>query len=560
MPPARPQLRALVQSRHAGALGFTVAALGVFLLYFLGMNQGIPTWWSDSYEYAVTARNLVQGRGLVNTIPNVLDVWVLNKFPPPLPYVHHDSGLPLLMGLVMFGLGAESESVAWTGGIFYILTVPLTFYFGWKLYNKYVGLLAALLALINVQLIAYSTSGLSEVPYAFFMTLFFFALYRQRTRLDLVLTGVLFGWLWILRSNTLSTLPWVLVFVLVAPAANQTAFVPVREWLRSLWLARGGVLSRLAFFLLGALALLTPQMLRNLQTVGSPFYTVASMYSLVFYTNAFEGKNSEFLSNEGLDLNPVQYLISNPDQLWSKINYQVPQQLEYLWNGGLQEPTYVDAILIVLFLAGAVLPRPAETPRRRLFRVMLYLCIATAILVGAMTNLRWRHLYGFMPVALIFIAEFILQLTNLKTTRLAFLRNPFIIIAVVLMTLVVPSFLAIQATARTGHTLDRHYRQIARWLRQQTPDNTLVLMDRGESAFGSQYALAWYSRLDIAEFSPYTANYFRQYVSQPYVLFIMSKPQDQENALILGGFPNHQRTAERPSEIGLDATLYAPSQ
>ena len=36
---------------------------------------------------------------------------------------------------------------------------------------------------------------------------------------------------------------------------------------------------------------------------------------------------------------------------------------------------------------------------------MIYLCIASALLVGSVTHLRWRHLYGFLPVALIFVSE-----------------------------------------------------------------------------------------------------------------------------------------------------------
>ena len=75
------------------------------------------------------------------TADYVLDVWLMRTMSLPLPYIHHDVGLPLLMGLLMRVFGSENSVVGWTGGIFYVLTIPLTFLFGWKLYGKAVGLL-----------------------------------------------------------------------------------------------------------------------------------------------------------------------------------------------------------------------------------------------------------------------------------------------------------------------------------------------------------------------------------------------------------------------------------
>lgn len=559
---ARPAAGSLLYSPYGVALLLGLGALALFLLYYLVLNQGTPTWWSDTYEYAVAARNVAEGRGLTNTAHYVLDTWLLRDFALPLPYVHHDVGLAVLMGAVMFSLRDFNAAVGWTGGIFYVAVVPLTFFFGWKLYNKFVGLLAALLALMNVQLLSYSTTGLSEVPYAFFMTLFWFELYRGRTRLEFFLSGGLFGWLWILRSNTLSALPWVLVFLVLAPDASARTFSITRQMFVSLWSTRRALLARVALFAAGLLLVLSPNLIRNYQTLGNPFYTVSSMYALVFYTDVFEGKNTEIFSNIGTDLNPVQYVLTHPDQLWSKMNYQLPQTFEYLWKGGLFEPTIVDAIEIVLFLVGALIPRRNELPRRRLFRWLIYLCIASALLLGSITHLRWRHLYGFLPVVLIFIAEFVLRLTEISptTTRLKFLFSPLFIIVVVTTALAVPSALGVLRTVHNGHVLDREYRQMGRWLRQNTPDDALILIERGDASFGMQNAMAWYGRREIAEFADFTAQYFQgQRGARPlYVLFVMTKPQTHENALFKTGLGKYHEIADRPSQMGLNAVLYAP--
>ena len=545
---------------NLSGLTLVLPALAVFLFYFVVLNRGMPTWWSDTYEYAVIARNVAEGRGLTNTAHYVLDTWLLRNLTPPLPYVHHDIGLPLLMGGVMFFLGDDNAAVAWTGGIFYILLVPLTFFFGWKLYNKFVGVLAALLALINVQLVAYSTTGLSEVPYAFFMTLFWFALYRQRSRPEIFFSGALFGWLWVVRSNTLSALPWVILFIILAPEINNASFAFSRAQFAALWNARGKIFSRVAFFLIGLLLVLTPTLIRNYQTLGNPFYTVPSMYALVFYTDVFEGKNTEIFSNVGVDINPAQYLLTHPEQLWSKIKYQLPQTFEYLWQGGLTEPTIVDAIQIVLLLVSAALPRRNELPRQRLFRWLIYLCIASALLLGSVTHLRWRHLYGFLPVVLIFISEFVLRVTELKFARARFFLRPMVVIPVIAVLFAIPGALAIERTVGNGQLLDRHYRNMGRWLRQNTPNDAMVLIERGDASFGMQNALAWYGKREIAELDNFTADYFsaRRGARPLYVLFVMSKPETHENALVQAKLEHYQKISERASSIGLDAVLYAP--
>ena len=116
-----------------------------------------------------------------------------------------------------------------------------------------------------------------------------------------------------------------------------------------------------ALFVTALALVLAPNFLRNWQTLGNPLYNVSSMYALVFYTDVFEGKNTELFSRTAPDVNPVQYLIAHPDQLWSKMRYQLPQTFEYLWKGGLTDPpTGVDAIEIVILLLGAVLPRETK--------------------------------------------------------------------------------------------------------------------------------------------------------------------------------------------------------
>lgn len=560
----QPSWRSLISSNLTIAIGFGIAALAVFSFNFFVLNGGMPTWWADTYEYAVAARNLSEGHGLVTTAYYVLDTYLLQKFPLPQPYVHHDTGLPLWMGFVMFLFGEDAKGIGWTGGIAYILCVPLTFLLGSRVFNRTIGVFAALLALINIQLITYSVTGLSEMPYAFFMTLFLFSLYTARNKWMWLLAGLLFGWLWVFRSNTLAVLPWALLFVALAPLAGKNLFGRHLRWFEVIWTARRDVLLRLMPFVIGALLIVTPNFIRAYQTLGSPLYNINSMYALVFNTNAFEGKTKEFLSDVAPDFSPPEYILAHPDQLWSKMTYQLPQQLGFLWNGGLSDtPTVVDAIQIVLLLLGAVIPRRGETQKQRLFRWMIYACVLSAILLGSVTTLRWRHFYGYVPVLMIFVAEFVLRATTIKwervSARLTVLKNPAVLIGLTILVFGYFSLIAVLNTAQNGQELDRQYRQMGRWLREVVPPNGIVLIWRDGASYGRQNALAWYSDRETVELTEFTADYFEKQRGEQemYVMFVNTDPMFYPDALRETGLEHFHEVAERPLANGWGSFLYA---
>lgn len=561
---ARPSWRSWLTSPFTLAFGFTLAAIVVFGFNFYVLNGGMPTWWSDTYEYAVAASNLSEGKGLVTTAYYVLDTWLLRNYPLPQPYVHHDNGLPLWMGFIMYLFGSNATAIGLTGGIAYILSVPLTFFLGYKIYDKTTGAFAALLTLINIQLITYGVTGLSEVPYAFFMTLFMLVLYTARNRWMLFLAGALFGWLWVFRSNTMSALPWVLLFVGLAPLAAGGLLGRSVRWFEVVWQARRDVLLRLAPFVVGMLLVLTPNMLRAYETLGNPLYNINSMYALVFNTGAFDGKTKEFLSDVAPDTSAVEYILAHPDQLWSKATYQLPRQLGFLWNGGLSDtPTVVDAIQILLLALGAIILRRGETGQQRLFRWMIYATILSAIVLGSVTTLRWRHFYGYVPVLMIFVAKVILTVTDVDWDRIAprltFLKNPILVMSVVTVVFGYYSLAAVVRTASGGQALDLQYRQMARWLRQTTPPDSIILIWRDDASYGRQNALAFYSNRETTELAPFTAEYFKQQHGEKnmYVMFVDYDSRRFPAVLAETGLAHFELAASSPPDNEWHGALFA---
>lgn len=519
------------------ALGVTLGAFLIFAVFLNLLNNGVPVWWSDSYEYAQVARNFAEGRGLVTSSPHVLEAWILQGHPLPLPYFFHDPGQALVLGLYIKVLGASDATVGWMSGSFYILIPAVVYFFARRVFGAQVAVLAALLAVANNQLVSFGLTGLSEIPYAFFLTCCLYSLYRQRKRWHVLVSGLLFGWLAVMRSNSLPFLPWVALFIALDPP-EQLA-VGVIDRIRQLAHSPRAQFVRVALFVLGFLLVFTPNAIRNYSLIRNPLYNAASVYSLVFYTSAIDGKSSNVYSLPGLDVQPLKYLATNPDQLVNKMEYQLSRTLQQLYEGGIDSNfNGIDAILIALLLIGAVLPRRDQNARQTALRRLVYLCIATGLVVGSMTFLRWRHMYGFVPVVLILDAELILaglRALQARVNRQSARPVPIVLTGAVLAVLLLGALGLWAATRATliGDPENQDYRGVARWLAQNTPDDALILAEQGDASFGIENALAWYARRELVEYHDFTATTIpAKRGSAPLYLLFVSTNTKTRNAIL----------------------------
>lgn len=315
---------------------------------------------------------------------------------------------------------------------------------------------------------------------------------------------------------------------------------------------------------LGFTVVFAPNVARTYSLIRNPLYNAASIYSLVFYTNAIPGKSSSFLSLPGLDVDPVSYLATHPDQLVSKINYQLSRTLNQLWEGGIDNNmTWIDAALIVLLLVGVVVPRRNENARQRYLRWLIYICLVSALLVGSLTNLRWRHVYGFIPTILILDADLLLLLLRAAQTRLqgtSLRRAGFLPIA---LTLVLGALagLSLDAAERAtviGDAENRDYRGVARWLERNTPTDAIVLAEQGDESFGMQNSLAWYTGREFIEYSDFTTGTIpAKSGTQPlYLLLISTKAVNRRAILSAPAFDGYVEVARLDRDTLPEAVLF----
>ncbi|MFI5183947.1 MAG: hypothetical protein ACHQNV_06095, partial [Vicinamibacteria bacterium] len=250
---------------RAAVLLLFACGFAVFAIYYLGLKEGRPTFWPDTYEYAQVARNLARGRGIETGTVSFAELWLLSRYPLPLPYLLHDSGNSVLMAASFLILGVYDGAVAWGSGLAFACLPPLGFLLASRFFGRTVGLIAALLLLVHAQLLAFAAAGLSEVPYAAALTLVLLLVSRPSGAPRSFFAGLAFGVTFGLRSNSLPFLPWLMLFLVLEPAdGSQSSPWKVRvPGLRTL-------LRRWLPFLAGFAILFVPIALRNDRWLGRP--------------------------------------------------------------------------------------------------------------------------------------------------------------------------------------------------------------------------------------------------------------------------------------------------
>jgi hypothetical protein len=535
---SRPSTRVLI------ALGLGLAA---FALLFLGVRLGWPALSSDSYEYAQVARNVAEGRGISTDAVVVREMARLGTTDLPAPYFMHDPGTPLLLGSLFRVAGPSNAALAWTGGLCFMFTIALVQRLGAWLGGEPVGWMAVLLALTSTPLLGYSSAGLSELPYACLLTLSVLLLAKtERAGWPIVFaSGAAFGAVALVRSNSLPFLPWALLF-LADSRAGGLGWDRLRAAGRRL--AVDG-----AVFLVGFGLVLAPNMARSYAHLGHPLHNIQSEVMLLYYTSGVgDGKSSDVFATPDPLPPAVGYLLAHPGELFAKVEWQLVRAAGQVFMGGPVGGAAGDGALVLLLMVVMALPDRPESPRSRRLRWLLAACVVTAALVGAVYNLRWRQFYGFIPIAAVLVAARLVREIRRtpagpeRAVRLAGL-------AVLVAALGVLPLLRRPLDPATLN-LDRLYRSLALFVRQNAPASAVVLVDPQPAI--AHHALAWYSRNSYVSYAPYTLEKLEGAPSSRPLYFLKIALWPKQPRPLEGGRPpRFERVARWKDPLGSSIAL-----
>lgn len=252
----------------------------LLFLYTRVMFVGLTN--PDALDFAQLGRNLSAGRGFVTYILRPLALTEGGGNPMAQPDVTHGPLYPFLLALAFGAFGARDGVAMAVSGLFYLVTIPVVYRLGLRVFGRAVALLTALIFTFNALMLEYAASGLHITLYVFLATALLLMLYEVadwsrrhsadfRTpapRTALLLAGMTAGCLYLTDLIFFWVLPVVLGF--------------------AVWLCRPRWKETLPWFVLPLAILVLPWMVRNAVTAGNPVFGLRGL-ELWMHTDRYPG-------------------------------------------------------------------------------------------------------------------------------------------------------------------------------------------------------------------------------------------------------------------------------
>jgi hypothetical protein len=252
--------------------------LGIYhKMMFPGLING------GALDFAQLGRNISAGRGMVTYVLHPLALSYGNNALRQ-PDVTHGPLYPFLLALAFGAAGARDTVASGVSGFFYLLTVPLLYTLGVRVFNRAVGLITATAFACSSLMLEYAISGLHITLYTFLVTALFLTLYNlaagrkgqakevsasAQTKL-LFLAGALTGLLYLTDTVFFWLIPIMLGSVI--------------------WICGPQHRVGLVKFLAPLCLLTLPWMLRNLLLTGNPVFGLRGLELWMNTGNYYPGR------------------------------------------------------------------------------------------------------------------------------------------------------------------------------------------------------------------------------------------------------------------------------
>jgi 4-amino-4-deoxy-L-arabinose transferase-like glycosyltransferase len=178
-----------------------VALIGVliFTVYFAKNFDGLR--YPDALRYAAIARNVVTGAGYIE--PELWPVRLAYEERGPF-YVNRARPFFPMVIAAFFGIfGISEEMAALSSGLFFVFSLVLLWTVSVTLFSERIARVTVILCALNSTVLHYSISGLTEIPFLFFLVLALFVMVSAKSHGGLFGAGVIFGIASLVRQEAL---------------------------------------------------------------------------------------------------------------------------------------------------------------------------------------------------------------------------------------------------------------------------------------------------------------------------------------------------------------------
>lgn len=275
---------------HADVISVCLIIIFTGLLFFFNLGSG-PLWWADEQTYSQWGFYMAKtGDYLTPWAYGEPSLWIGK---PPLCF--------WLMAFAYQVFGVSNFSTRLWSPIFGVLSCVVVFYFGKRLYNRVVGLLAVLVLSTFFTFFSFARHAMLDVPFIFFMltSIFFFVLNEEKKENThyILLSGLFFGLALLTKQTTALLIP-----LIVAPYLVLT-----RKSIKSLFTRK------FALFLGIGILIISPWLVYMILQYGARFWYVFLLYNNVMRSiSPLEG-------HAGDSLFYFNYLITRENILWVAI-------------------------------------------------------------------------------------------------------------------------------------------------------------------------------------------------------------------------------------------------
>ena len=247
-------------------------------LYLRSMYGGLMN--TDALDFAQLGRNISAGRGFTTYLLRPLTI---DETLSPIrqPDATHSPLYPFLLALAFGVAGARDIVVIAVSGLFYILTIPATYFLGLRMFNRTIGVFAALVYIFNALILEYAAAGLHVTLYIFLMTCALLVLYNLASY-EIAHVG-----------QPVVALPKTQLMALGGLASLLYLTEPVFAWVipvftvYTLWLCRSRWWRALGWFTLPIIILVVPWMIRNHVVSGNAVFALRGL-EMVMNTETYE--------------------------------------------------------------------------------------------------------------------------------------------------------------------------------------------------------------------------------------------------------------------------------
>ena len=369
--------------------GLLVIPLLVYILYYKAMFSGLTN--TDALGHAQLGRNLSEGRGFTTYFLRPLGLTHGDNLLRQ-PDITHGPLFPLFLALGFSARGATDAIASNISGAFYLLTVPMLYWFGTRVFSSTVGLIAAILFTVNPLMLEYSISGLPITLQTFLMTSLLIAIHAlaihsrdQETmptsrlpRVPLILSALLVGGLYLTDP----------VFIYTVPVVVIAVFALMKQQRTKAMIQFGAVLA----------AVMLPWMFRNAALAGNPFFGLRSMEVWMGTPNYYPGGLAYRTMPQ--DLNPSTGLL------------QAVIRKIFLGSGEIiQGFPQMSGSWMLAFLLPSLLFRFKDTATMSVRRVMMYCLLA--VTVGMLPFGVEMPLFALLiPALLVFSVAYLIHIVE----------------------------------------------------------------------------------------------------------------------------------------------------